>query len=163
MTQAGSGNIQGFPIFAGAKLVEKDGTISGWFYRFLLSLWFRTGKNFLANVNSAFIQQSPTGAGAPLGVYKSADGTLIGVIPIVNTPGGAAQPQALVASPFIFTAVKDGTLVVESGKTEISRDSGFTWLQASLVGGALPMLVQDQARVTWYEAPPAVTFLPIGY
>lgn len=162
MTQAASGNVQGFPIFQGAKIAEPNGQISGWFYRFLLSLWFRTGKDFIANVNAAYLQQAATGAGTPIEVRKAADGSLIGVIYIANTPGGAPIPQAPVVSPFQFTAPKDGTLVVESGKVELSRDGGGTWFQTSLAGGALPVLIQDQVRVTWFNAIPLITFFPIG-
>lgn len=166
MTQAGSGNVQGFPIFAGAKPLNPDGTISSWLLRFLLSLWFRQGKNFIANVNAAYIQQAPVGAGAPLEVHKSSDGSLIGVIPVVNIPGQPAQAVVISGgSPFLWPAPKDGTLVVESGKVELRRPGGAlgaTFWQVSLVGGAVPVLSSDEIRVTWYNAPPLLTFLPIA-
>lgn len=166
MTQANTGNVQGFPIFPGMKVLEPNGSLSVVLYRFLLSLWFRQGKNFIANVNSAYLQQSPTGAGAPLEVRKSSDGSLIGIVPVVNIPGEPAVTVPVVGvSPFLWSAPKDGTLVVESGKVEIRRPGGTlgaTFWQVSLVGGAVPMLSTDEIRVTWYNAPPLLTFLPIA-
>lgn len=166
MTQANTGNVQGFPLWPGAKIADASGKPTEFFARFLLSLWFRQGKNFIANVNAAYIQQSPTGAGAPLEVHKAADGSLIGVIPVVDIPGQPAVAVPIVgASPFSWTAPKDGTLLVESGKVELRRPGGAlgaVFWQTSLVGGAVPMLKTDEVRITWYNAPPLLTFLPIA-
>lgn len=76
--------------------------------------------------------------------------------------GGAVQVQSPSTSPFTFTAVYGGTLIVGSGAVAISRDNGQTWLPVSVSGGAIPVLVNDQVQVTWYQTVPTITFLPSG-
>jgi hypothetical protein len=76
-------------------------------------------------------------------------------------PGGSAQPQVVGASPFIFTALVNGFLVVFAAKVEVSRDGGGTYYQVTLNGGAIPLNQNDKVRVTWFEAQaPTVTFFP---
>ena len=155
-------SYQGMPRLD-ARAVNPDGTFSRAWYRLIIDQWKRNGGSFNSAPNACFVQQSPVGAGAPLSVYKSYNGELIGTIALVNIPGEPAVPLVPVASPFSYVAPKDGTLVVFSGLVELSRDSGVTWYKVSLAGGALPMLIKDQARVTWYgDEPPELTFFPIG-
>lgn len=97
-----------------------------------------------------------------LGAYDATTGELLGVIPLKNEPGGIPQPVAITGSPQIYKAISDGTLVVFSTALEVSRDGGGTWFQVTLTGGALPLLVGDWARATWYDVatPPKITWFP---
>lgn len=154
-------NQQAMPQLS-SRIVDEDGRLNRTWQRLLLSLWKKTGSGYLANVNAAYLEQAPTGAGNPVDIRKASDGSLIGTIPVVNTPGGPAEPQVVGGSPFLFLAPKDGTLVVEAGKVELSRDLGVTYYQVSLVGGACPVLIKDQIQVSWYNDAPKITFFPIA-
>lgn len=154
-------NNQGFPQL-GTQMVDAGGRVGFAWYRLFISLWRRNGGGFLSNINAAYLQQKPTNAGAPVTVHKASDGSLIGTIPVVNIPGGPAEPLTPGASPWVYAAVKDGTLVAFGTQIDLSRDSGANWFQVSLVGGALPMLAQDQARLTWFGTVPPATFFPIA-
>jgi hypothetical protein len=79
---------------------------------------------------------------------------LQGIAPTVITAG---------SSPFLFTPSFQGTLVVFGAEVELSRDSGTTWYKVTLNGGAIPLLVKDEVRITWYgSSSPIVTFFPSG-
>jgi hypothetical protein len=82
---------------------------------------------------------------------------------LLKSAGGTAVAQALFGSPTIIFVQSLGTLTLANGKAELSRDSGVTWFQVSLVGGAIGVLAGDQVRVSWFGASaPAVTFFPSG-
>lgn len=146
-----------------APMVNENRTVATTWERFFEGVFLRLGQGMVAAPNSALIQQSPVGSGAPLSVYSSATGVLLGVIFLQNTGGGPAEPLAPPGSPFTFATAIDGNLIVSSGKLEISRDLGGTWELVSLVGGALPMLKDDQARISWTHSVPTVTYLPIMF
>lgn len=144
--------------------VNADGTIAQAWQRLLIDMFRRQGGSSPAAPNAVYIQQAPVGAGAPLAAYKASDNSLIGVLFLQNTGGGPAIPVVTASSPTVITAASDGTLVASSGLIEVSRDSGVTWYQVSLVGGALSMLKTDKARISWFSAtPPVVVYLPILY
>lgn len=152
----------GFPRL-NTPFVNEDRTVALVWGRFLDGLYLRAGGSNLANPNTVYISQAPVGVGAPLAVYNALDGTLIGILYLQNTGGGPAMVEIPGLSPFGLVTALDGTLIVSSGKVEISRDAGATWFVSSLVGGALPMLKNDHARVSWTQAVPQITFLPIKY
>lgn len=153
-------SYQAFPQL-GTPFIDEFGQVSKPWYMLLVSMFAKLGGSQSTIANSAFIQQQPTGSGAPLGVYAGGTGAQIGVVQLTDLPGGAAVPLAPAASPFIYTALAQGTLIVFSAKVEISRDTGANWLPVSLNGGAIPLLKNDQIRLTWFSAdPPEVTFLP---
>lgn len=79
------------------------------------------------------------------------------------SPGGQPQVQVLEVSPFDFQAPTNGTLLISSGVVAISRDGGETFFPAGTMGGTVPVVVADIARVSWSGAlPPSVVFLPTG-
>lgn len=161
---------QPFPQL-GTPLVNPDGTIALAWQRLLISIWNKLGKGFSTAVNAVFISQTPVGSGALLQAINAVNGEVIGEIALANVPGGNAVPQAPGVSPFVFLAPMDGTLLVFSGQIEINRADNYpapsvpgAWRLVGLTGGLMPLLVGDQARVTWYDLanPPQVTWLPRG-
>ena len=142
-------------------MVNEDLTVGPAWYRFFIGMYNRLGGSMLAQPNSVFISQAPVGAGAPLAAYSSIDGSLIGIIQLSDQTGGPAVPQVLGSSPFVFTAPGAGTLIVASGKVEISRDNGVTWYTVGLQGGPVPIVRLDQVRVSWTGSAPQVTLLPL--
>jgi hypothetical protein len=144
-------------------MVNPDGTLATAWYRFLITLWQRTGCNRGAVQNAAVVNQAPLGAGAPLTVTDALTGKTIGTIFIIGQQGGPAVPQVLTASPFEFTADNLGTLTSFGGKLELSRDLGATWFPVGLLGGGLFLMNADQVRVSWFGAtPPVVTWFPVS-
>lgn len=112
--------------------------------------------------NGVVLGQDQEGPNLPISAYNAGDGTLLGQIQLGSETGAAAIPQAVGLSPWIFTAPLPGTLVVDSGKLEISRDAGATYWLSSLVGASLPVLKGDLVRVTFLKATPTAAFLPVG-
>jgi hypothetical protein len=80
-----------------------------------------------------------------------------------TTTDKSGAPPATVtvtASPFSYTADRDGFLVVQGGtvtKQEYGRTSTFT--DVGLLNSMLPILLGDIIRVT-YTVAPTVTFIP---
>ncbi len=70
------------------------------------------------------------------------------------------MPQIVGGSPFVFVAPGPGTLVVASGKTELSRNGGGIYYTVGLQGGTVPVLISDQVRVSWTGSAPLITFFP---
>ena len=150
--------VTGFPQ-AGQPFVEDNGSgsmvLTRPWQRFLANLWNKSGGGN-ALINAAYL----TINNGVLSVYQAVTGQLIGQLAVFNNPGQPGVAQVLGASPFVFTSPGTGSLIVESGQVEISRDHGVTLLICSLTGGAIPVLKLDQVRVTWYNAKPKVTYLP---
>lgn len=141
-------------------MVNADGTPQQVWFRFLNNLWNKLGKGFSTNGDAVFLA-SASGGGLPVTMYDAVTGQVLGQVETTPVNPGPAEPQVLVVSPFEYVAVKVGTLIVFSGEVEISRDSGLTWYKVGLSGGALPLLVTDLARVSWFgPVVPEVTFLP---
>lgn len=140
-------------------VVNPDGTVTWAWYRLMIAIWQRVGGQTVSTPTAVAVSQAASGGlqGTIVATGKS--------VPIVSQgpllPGQPAQPQAPSASPFLFVASDAGTLLTDSGKAEISRDGGVTWYQVSLVGCAIPMLPEDQVRVSWFGAEaPTITYLP---
>lgn len=144
-------------------LVElESGIISRPWHRLLIELWKKVGSAFLSVANAVYIGQDPSQVGVSVSAFSATTGNKIGDLLLTNAAPAPPVPQALGASPFVFAAPKAGTLVVFSGKVELSRD-GATWYEIGLMGGAVPVLAGDQVRVTWFQADaPTVTFFPVS-
>lgn len=155
-------SFQPFPNLD-AQFVEQEGNLAPAAAQLLISLWLKSGGKFSQVPNGVFIQQNPTTAGAPLTAYDVVTGATIGVLALANASGPPPEIQTPVVSPFIFTTTKVGTLVVFSGKVEIRRTPSLVWHNVSLVGGPVPMLVNDIIRVSWFNLdPPEIVFFPSG-
>lgn len=151
-------NNPGPPPLQSSKISEDDGNVTYPWSRWFLLIWNLVGGGMVPVQNPVVLRLITPDE---LGAYSAATGELLGIIPLENQPGGAAQPVAITGSPQVFTAPGDGTLVVFAAKVELSRDNGVTWYIVTLNGGAVPMLMNDQVRVTWFSTePPTITYFP---
>lgn len=136
--------------------VESNGDLKAPWHRFLIALWRKTGGSSSPETGALYLSELPSGS---TGVFNQ-KGALVGVLQLENQPGQPAEPLGVGGSPFVFKATVQGTLVVFAAEAELTRD-GVTWTQVTLNGGAVPVRVGDQVRVTWYSAEaPKVTFFP---
>ena len=143
-----------------APFIDDVGNVSRPWYRFLISLWQRTGAGFVVTASTVVIQLSAvTGQ---LQAYLAQTGEFLGNVAASDLPGGAVQKVVPGASPYIFTCLTAGTLVVFGAQVEWSRDGGATWYLVTLQGGPIPILLNDLVRLTWYNVatPPSVEFFP---
>ena len=140
-------------------LIGEDGQISIPWYRLIIQMFKMAGGNTPLQ-NSAYLVVNDNGG---IDIYSAANAEFIGSLPVVNVPGDPGIAINVGAnSPFIYTAPKDGTLVVFGAAVAISRGGG-AFVNATLTGGPIPLLIDDVAQITWYgQGPPVVTFLPIG-
>ena len=139
---------------------NSDGTVALAWYAWLRSIWIRTGCN--AGEQPGSVQTASVVAQNPASQLNgySLTGEDLGVIGTSTSPGGPAEVQTLGASPFVFTAGLAGSLLVSSGKVQISRDSGVTYYTVGLQGGLIPVLATDLVEVSWTGSVPSVVFLP---
>lgn len=80
--------------------------------------------------------------------------------PMVDKSGAPVTAVTVTASPFSYTADRDGYLVVTGGTVtlqEYGRNATFT--NVGLLNSMLPILLGDIIRVT-YTAAPTITFIP---
>lgn len=157
VSSASTGQNAAFPGKTGAPLVDSNGNITQPWYRMLLTLWQRVGGSSVVNENFYYIDNS---GGSP--VIVNPQGTSGGTIPTSGGAGGPAQPQVLGASPWTYAATQAGSLVVDAGKVQVSRDGGVSWYSVGYLGGMVRLLAGDQAKVSWVGDPPVVAFLPGG-
>lgn len=140
-------------------LVLPDGTITQPWLRLLISLVTKTG----AGVNAPTTVFLTSVANGVISAFSAGTNGLIGTLftdsQFLAKVGLPARELAPAISPFVYAAVSRGSLVVESGQVEFSRDNGVTWYIAGLTGGMIPMLNKDQVRVTWYNAIPKITWM----
>lgn len=149
--------FQPFPRL-GTPLANEDGTVSIPWYRFLISLWNKLGQGTSQAANAVYL--ALTGANT-ITAYESATGNEIAVLATSSAVGGPAVPVPVGASPFTYTALVSGTLVVFGARVDLSRDNGVTFYPASLVGGPIPLVLHDVAKLSWFSAAaPTVTWLP---
>lgn len=144
-----------FPHLA-LPLVDDSGLVARPWQRFLQNLWLRTGAGAVNNQNFVFLTLGNNGTL----VVNGTGGNSPGNIEFTNVAGKAAAPVVVGASPFKFATVVAGSLGVESGQVELSRDGGVTWYVVGLAGGLLPLRAFDQVRITYYHTAPKVTFFP---
>lgn len=142
------------------EFVTEDRRLAPAWYRLLITMWNKLGATNTTVAGAAVLVQAP-GGGSPISVLDAVTGAFLGTLATTGGVPGPAVPQVLVASPWVFVAPTTGTLVVDGGQVEISRNAGATYYPVGLVGGALPCQPNDRVRVTWYGAvPPPTVFLP---
>lgn len=143
--------LQDYPI------ADDQGKVTLAWSRWFTTVWNLLGGQAVPGDNPVALRQT---APSTLSVYNAGTGQLIGTVQLDGVPGGAPVPVAAGASPQIYTATDNGFLVVFAAAVELSRDSGVTWYQVTLNGGAVPMLPEDQVRLTWYNQAPKITWFP---
>jgi hypothetical protein len=77
-------------------------------------------------------------------------------------PPANVDPVTLTGSPFVYSAARRGSLIVNGGTVSnlsFSRDGGATWYTLGSVAGMFLLNASDLLRIT-YSAPPTVTFVP---
>lgn len=75
---------------------------------------------------------------------------------------GNVEPVALTGSPFVYSAVRKGSLIVSGGTVsaiEFSRDGGTTYYNVGTVAGMFTVNASDFLRIT-YTVAPTVIFVP---
>lgn len=157
MSGTNSSKFQGFPKLDSPMVDAKGNAALPWYFLFI-TLWNKTGGSLVPANAPVFL----TVQGNLLQVFEQSNPIPIGEVALINKPGAAAQPVDVSSgTPFVFTATQTGTMVVFGAQVELSRDSGVTFFQVTLTGGAIPILAADQLRITWFgtDAPP-VTFFP---
>lgn len=127
--------------------VDTSGIIAIPWYQLLVDLWRKTGSGYSSTPEVAYWQYSE----GVLTAYSPAGQAIV---------PGAAAPQDLGSSPFVFTAPQAGTLVCSAGTVSISRDGGNTYYSAGTAGGAIPLQGGDLCKVAWSESAPTVAWLP---
>lgn len=76
-------------------------------------------------------------------------------------PTGIPSGVTVGASPFTYTALVGGSVIVQGGTVSqlaISRD-GTTFYVTGLTAGVIPLSQNDKLKIT-YTVTPTVTFLP---
>lgn len=165
MPAQGANLPQGIPQLNSA-VTNPDGTLNRTWFDFFRQLWLRTGggTNLVVSAllqGGIWVLEFVTSSIAVVGGNINASGTAVEI----STPliGGLPQAQALGISPWTFTATFQGTLLVFGARVDFSRDAGATFFPVTLQGGAIPMLVGDLVKLTWFGDPPeSVVFLPGG-
>jgi hypothetical protein len=77
-------------------------------------------------------------------------------------PPENVAPVTLTGSPFVFSAERRGSLIVNGGTVSnlsFSRDGGTTYYTIGAVAGMFLLNASDLLKIT-YSAPPTVTFVP---
>lgn len=150
--------FQPFPRLDSPMIEPGSGYLTRPWQRLLITLWQKCGGSRTPLPGFVYL----TDTGGTLNAWDALTNAPVGTVPI--HPDTPRPPQVLVptSSPFTYTALVPGTLLVFGGQLDLARPGGpQAFYQVSLVGGALPLLAGDRARVTWFGAsPPAVTWLP---
>lgn len=77
-------------------------------------------------------------------------------------PPGNIEPLTLTGSPYVYSALKKGSVIVQGGTAsavEFSRDGGDTYFDVGTVAGMFTVNASDLLRIT-YAVAPTVTFVP---
>jgi len=149
-----AGGLQPMPRLDTPLVREGSRAVDIPWHQFLISLWQRTGGEFIPVGDQLALQLT----GAQVEVIDTTTGAVLGIALTSLSVGGAAVPVAIGASPQVYIATVAG-LLVATAQLELSRDGGTTWYLVNTTGGALPLLAGDRARVT-FGAPPVITFFP---
>lgn len=147
--------FQGFPRLDTPFIEQPSGFVAAPWQRFLLALWIKTGSANSSLPGTYYLNSTSTGA---IGVYNALTGQFVGELQPINPQ----PPQVLTlgSSPFVWTPSTSGTLFVYGAELEIKR-SASAYAPIGLVGGAVPMLQGDSARITWTSTnAPTATWLP---
>lgn len=78
-------------------------------------------------------------------------------------PPGNVEPVILTGSPYIYSAIRKGSVIVNGGTVsaiEFSRDGGTTYFTVGTTAGMFTVNASDLLRIT-YAVAPTVTFVPI--
>jgi len=145
---------QPFPRL-GTAFVDEQRMLAKPWYRLLITLWQRTGAN-LPIGGTVILNNTPGGIQA----LDAGTGALLGYVPLTAAVGGPPVVLAPAVSPFGYQATAPGTLVVTGAQVELRR--GAIYYIVSPAGGAIPMLINDIVRLTWYNPAqlPTATFFP---
>lgn len=155
MLRGSQNQYQGMPQNGDPIANPLTGHITPAWYRFLVNLWRQTGGAALEAGKALALTGSQE---AGVFVEDFLQGVTIGQVVLVGTKG-AEQVQTVSVSPWTFAAPQAGTLVAESGKLEVSRNS-VDWYSVGLMGGAIALQLGDLARVSWFGGAPRVVFFP---
>lgn len=114
--------------------------------------------------NQGALLQQFSDAATPGSIAPSAVRNVICSGLVFQTAGGAGQTLTPTTSPFTYTFISAGSVIVTSGQVAISRNQGLTFNIASVTGGDFVVQSGDQLRIVWYVPAtiPTVTFLPFG-
>lgn len=77
-------------------------------------------------------------------------------------PPANVEPVTLTGSPYVYSATRKGSLIVEGGTVsavEFSRDGGDTYIDVGTVAGMFTLNASDLLRLT-YAVDPNVNFVP---
>lgn len=129
-------------------LVDSNGRLSPPWNRLFLYLLQSVGNGNIPQVSS--VQLISQGNDV---IAVDNKGNVLGTLNLENQPGPPEQVLAVGASPFVYPAHIDGTLLVNKGQLELAR-SGMFYV-VSPMGGAVRLLNGDKARVTWFTSDPA--------
>jgi hypothetical protein len=148
---------QPFPRLS-SEFVEPNRLISIPWHKLLITLWQRTGGSIVPASGSVSLYNTGSGIQA----IDNASGTVLGFVYLASASGGPAVNVPATGTGQVYQAAVPGTLVVFGAKVELSRDGGANYFSVTLQGGALPMLVNDKARMTWFNpaTPPIMTWFP---
>lgn len=146
---------QPFPQLS-TPLVNPDGRVASAWQQLFINLWLRVGGGVGA-ATSQFVFVTQNGTSSSVNANGPGAGTL-GRIELIGQPGLPAVPIVVGASPFVIKVAAAGSVGVESGQVEFSRDAGMTWFIVGTAGGLLPVRTNDQIRVTYFRVAPTVTF-----
>jgi hypothetical protein len=75
---------------------------------------------------------------------------------------GNVEPVTLTGSPYVYSAVRKGALIVNGGTVsaiEFSRDGGTTYFTVGTMAGMFTVNASDLLKIT-YAVAPTVTFVP---
>lgn len=156
----------GFPKIDSSFIDPNTLRIARPWYQLLRSLWLRTGGAVTSTVTAVFgafnvlLVSTSDQTTAVVNGVQLATGAVQVTAPVSGTP---SETVMVGLSPFVYSAVFQGTAIVSGSQVEISRNSGITWFLVTLQGGAIPLLVGDKLRLTWFgNSTPGLVFLPGG-
>ena len=141
-----------------AKFLTPQGTVAPVWQRLLTGLWQKLGGIASEIAAAVYLQQNTKTLNVE--AYQSQTGELLGTVQLINTVGGAPVVVPTGASPLEYAPGKAGNLIVFGAHVEISRDGGGTWHKVTEMGGSIPLLQNDRAKLVWYDKAPPVTFFP---
>jgi len=125
--------------------VNADGTVQIPWYKFLISLYTRSGGN--APDQLGVYLQLDTQSGNIFAFLSGTDQFLGILLTQSSVPRPVVNLQFDV-SPGIYQAGQPGQLIVQGAQIELSRDQA-TWYIAQTTGGPVQMAFNDIARITW--------------
>lgn len=77
-------------------------------------------------------------------------------------PPGNVVPVTLTGTPFVYSAIRKGSVIVEGGtvsQIQFSRDGGDTYYDVGTTAGMFSVNASDLLRI-FYSVDPTVTFVP---